>query len=535
MLRPALLVGLIALAVTGLLDGCGESVPSATKLSLLHRGLSAEPATLDPASVTDTFSAEVLRDLYEGLTAEAPDGTVIPGVAQSWDVDAGGTHYVFHLRPDAQWSDGASVTAMDFVSAWRRVVDPKQGTADADLLRTIKGTAAIISGRAPTDSLGAIATDAQTLTVTLEQPAPFFLGLLSHAAAYPVRSDAHARSHDPKTWVSNGPYVLVAWQPGTSVKLTRNAKYWDNRHVAIDAVSYQFAADDAAQLRGYRAGELDLTDNIPAGDLATLKREQPREVHIAPFLATAYYGINLTAVPLGKSVKLRQALAMAIDRKRVVQALALGQAEAFGFVAPGTSDYTPQSWDWRNLGDEERIHQAKSLYAEAGFSPASALKLHLLYNTNPAIRQTAIVIASMWKEVLGIETVFENQEYRVFLQTRHETSSWQIARLAWAADYRDAGNFLDTLRHGSPNNDQHYANDAFDALLDEAARSTDPALRRQKLEAAERQLLSDYPIIPIYHFVSKRLVKPYVAGAGTPNVLNHLNSKWLSLGPTAGP
>jgi len=489
---------------------------------------------LDPASVTDTFSAEVLRDLYEGLTGEAPDGAVIPGIAQSWEVDASGLHYLFHLRADAKWSDGTALIAQDFVAAWRRVVDPKQGAADADLLRIIKGAAAIVSDHAGIESLGAVATDEHTLAVTLEQPAPYFPGLLSHAAAYPIRSDASARSHDPRTWVSNGPYVLSSWHPGTSVKLTRNRAYWDIDHVRIDTVTYQFAADDAAQLRSYRAGELELTDNVPASDLPALKRDHARELRIAPFLATAYYGINLTAAPLGQNLKLRQALAMAIDRKRLVQALALGQTEAYGFVPPGTWNYTPQSWEWRNLSDEERNRKARELFLEAGITKAIPLKLHLLYNTNPAIRQTAIVIASMWREVLGIETVFEDQEYRVFLETRHDKSRWQIARLSWGADYDDAGNFLDTLRKNSPNNDQSYRSDALDALLDEAAQSPDPALRREKLQAAERKLLADYPIIPLYHLVSKRLIKPYVLGADTPNALNHLNSKWLSISAPGG-
>ncbi|HEY0747359.1 MAG TPA: peptide ABC transporter substrate-binding protein [Steroidobacteraceae bacterium] len=508
---------------------CGDSSIQ-NDSSILRRGLSGEPATLDPAAVADTFSHEVIRDLYEGLTAESPTGTILPGVATSWDVDATGTRYTFHLRTDARWSNGKPVTAHDFVLAWQRALDPKRGSPEADLLHVIAGAADIVAGKAPITSLGARALSDTMLEVTLEQPAPYFPGLLAHAPAYPVYSDASARSHDPKGFISNGAYVLSRWLPGTTVTLTRNPYYWDRDNVHIARVEYQVVSDDSAQLRRYRAGGLEMTDNVPANELPTLRREHAQELKIAPYLATAYYGLNLTAAPFAHNAQLRQALAMAIDRHRLVQQLGGGQSGAYGLVAPGTWNYTPQAWDWQALSDTERIAQAQKLYAQAGYSSRSPLRLRVLYNTNPGIRDTAIVIAAMWKEVLGIDTKLEDQEYRVFLETRHDKSQWQIARLSWAADYDDAGNFLDALRKTSINNDESYANPAFDALLDEAAHTPDAQVRREKLQAAERLMLADYPIIPLYHFVSKHLVKPYVKGLQV-NPLNHIASKALSLSP----
>jgi oligopeptide transport system substrate-binding protein len=456
-----------------------------------------------------------MEDLYEGLTTESPSGAVIPGVAVSWTVNPSGTQYTFQLRPDAQWSNGKPVRAQDFIAAWQRTLDPKQGSPVADDLRLILSAPAIIAGKSPVSALGVEARGDSVLIVNLEQPAPYFPQLLSHSAAYPIYSDASARSHDPATWVSNGAYELA-----------KNPHYWNRSAVRIPRVEYVVASDGNAQFVRYRAGALDMTDTVPENAVAELRREHSTEFVTAPYLATAYYGLNLTAGPCKTNLPLRQALSMAIDRTRLVESLAFGQTPAFGFVPPGTWNYGSQSWAWKDLGDAERVAEAKRLYAAAGYSSRAPLHLRLLFNSNPAIKHTAIVVASMWREVLGIETELIDEEYRVFLQSRHDRSRWEVARLAWSADFNDASNFLDTLRAHSSNNDPGYANAAFDNLLDSAAGNADAGRRRELLEKSERMMLTDYPLVPLYFFVSKRLVKPYVQGV-VANPMNHIRSQAL--------
>jgi oligopeptide transport system substrate-binding protein len=515
----------VGFLVVGIL-GCSQAQTPANTAEVLHRGLSGEPATLDPAEAADTFSYEVMDDLYEGLTTESPSGAVIPGVASSWTVSASGTQYTFQLRPDAQWSNGNPVRAQDFIAAWRRTLDPKQGSPVADNLRLILNAPAIIAGKSPVSALGVEARGDSVLVVNLEQPAPYFPQLLSHSAAYPIYTDASARSHAPATWVSNGAYVLAGWSPTTVVALAKNPHYWNRAAVQIPRVEYVVASDSYAQFVRYRAGALDMTDTVPENAVAELRREHSTEFVTAPFLATAYYGLNLTAGPCKANLPLRQALSMAIDRTRLVESLAFGQTPAFGFVPPGTWNYGPQSWAWKDLGDAERIAEAKRLYAAAGYSSRVPLRLRLLFNSNPAIKHTAIVVASMWREVLGIETELIDEEYRVFLQSRHDRSRWDVARLAWSADFNDASNFLDTLRAHSSNNDPGYVNTAFDELLDAAAGNADAGRRRELLESSERLMLTDYPLVPLYFFVSKRLVKPYVQGV-VANPMNHIRSQAL--------
>jgi len=506
------------------LSGCGHNQSTAN--GTLRRGLGGEPSTLDPTAAADSFSFEVLRDLYEGLTTEGPNGEARPGVAESWTVDTAGTEYTFQIRKNARWSNGTPIRAQDFVNAWQRVIDPSNASPVADDLRLIYGAASIISGNSAPTTLGAYAPTDTVLIVKLEEPAPYLPLLLTQAAAYPIYSSEKKGTASSKEWVSNGPYVLSAWSPGTKIELAKNHQYWDSVHVRITRVQYEIA-DENAQYARYRAGQLDITDTVPANAIPAVREHEPSELIIAPFLATAYYGLNLSAPPFANNLYLRQAVAMAIDRNKLVKAMAFGQVGAFGFVPPGTWNYSPQSWAWRNLGDSERETEARRLYALAGYSRDNPLRLKLLFNSNPAIKNTAIIIAQMWKETLGIETILTEEEYRVFLQSRHDKSRWDVARLGWTADYDDASNFLDIFRQHSTNNDPGYANSSFDAKLDEAAKTADPENRRLILEADERKMLADYPVIPLYFYVSKRLVKTYIRGVHL-NPLNRLDSKSMS-------
>jgi oligopeptide transport system substrate-binding protein len=530
--RSLLQVALV-LGVAGTTGGCRQHADGAiagSRALELRRGIAGEPSSLDPGAAADNFSTQVIQDLYEGLTRESSSGEVVPGVASSWEVDPTGTKYTFHLRPNASWSNGKHVVAGEFVASWQRVLDPKQGSPVSSELKILKGAAAIISGKSSPTTLGVVAQGSDLLIVNLEQPAPYFPQLLAHSAAFPIYSDSSARSHTAISWVSNGPFILSSWLPGTTIELKRNAAYWDRANVQLDSVDYQIAPDQNSQFAAYRAGQLDMTDTVPPNVIESLRKEHPQELVIAPLLATAFYGLNLQAPQLHGNLNLRKALSMAIDRRRLVASLALGQTPAFGLVPPGTWNYESQQWNWESLTDADRIAEAKRLYAEAGLSDRTPLRLRLLFNSSPSIKQTAILVAAMWKEALGVDTILTDEEFRVFLESRHDKHKWDIVRLAWTADYNDASSFLDNLRSNSSNNETGYSNPLFDKFMDEAANTSDSSMRRGLLAKAESSMLDDYPIIPLYYLVSKRLVKPYVLGV-KPNALDRVGSKELSLLP----
>lgn len=507
-----------------------QSEDQSTAKTILRRGIGGEPSTLDPARAVDTFSFEVIRDLYEGLATESPDGVVEPGIAESWTISPDGTKYTFAIRKNAKWSNGAPIRAQDFVSEWRRVVDPKQASPVADLLRPIANAAAIISGKLPPNELGVHAPSNNLLVVQLSQPAPYFLQLLTHSATFPTYSQNRAPD-ESKAPVFDGPYVLSSWTPGAEIKLAKNPDYWDEQHVKIKYVEYIPIADENAELLQYRAGQLDITQSVPPGALPLIQKEFPTELLVAPYLGTVYFALNVRSTSPLSNQKLRQALAMAIDRQELKKTILIfGQRPAYGFVPPGTWNYDQQNWPWTELRSSARIAEAQRLYAEAGYSTSNPLRIRVLLNSNPEVKKLAVAIASMWKEVLGVNSELIDEEYRVFLDSRKDTSRWEVARLSWVADYNDAGNFLDIFRNGSPNNDPGYSNPDFDRLLDAGASTPDSSLRRALLEKAENLMLSQYPIIPIYFYSSKRLIKPYIKGART-NPLNRLYSRHLMFAP----
>jgi oligopeptide transport system substrate-binding protein len=515
--------------VLAFLYACGKA-PQGLDGSELRRGLGGEPATLDPMAAADTFSTEVLRDLYQGLTREAADSSIVPGVAESWTTDPSGKTYIFKLRDTARWSNGQPVISGQFVAAWRRVVDPKNGSPVADELRLVEGATDIIQGRASPDTLGVSAPDNHTLEVRLTEPASYFPQALAQPGTYPIFSEATAQGHTPEKVVSNGPYSLVQWLPGSSIKLKQNPFYWDHYSVHIKAVSYRFQSDESVQYASFRAGQLDLTDTVPAQLVPTLRKSGTKELVLSPILTTAYYGLNLREPPFLNNPKLRLALSMSIDRRKLVQILGSALREAYGIVPPGTWNYDAQESTWKDLGDVQRTATAKRLYEEAGYSEQHPIHLRLLYNANTSIKRIAVIVAAMWKETLGINVELIEEEYRVFLESRHDSSKWDVVRLAWAADYDDAGNFLEIFRSKAPTNDEGYSNPTVDSLLDKANETADPHDRRELLESAERQVLQDQPIIPLTYMVARRLVSPHVSGV-KPNLLNHLNSEWLTLRP----
>ena len=525
-----LLLGLMIL--TGCHPENGTSTQALADPTTLRRGIGGEPSSLDPGGASDTFSYEVIRDLYEGLATESADGQIMPGVASSWSVDQTGTEYTFNLRHDAMWSNGRPVRAQDFIVAWRRVIDPKHASPLADFLRPIAHAAEIIKGQLMPEQLGVRAPRDDLLVVQLQQPAPYFLQLLTHTATFPIFSEEAAAAHTQEQWVSNGPYVLTSWVPSGNLHLTKNSRYWDAHDVRIRNVEYVPISDENSELRQYRAGELDVTHTIPSAALPTLLNERRNEILAAPYLGTVYYAINMHAPAYSQNGKLRQALAMAIDRRKLQSTLLVfGQTPAYALVPPGTWNYDQQLWRWGSASDDDRVAQARALYTAAGYSPENPLHLRCLVSDGSAIKAIAIAIASMWRETLGVETQLVSEEYRVFLNSRKDVSRWDVARLSWTADYNDAGNFLEVFRSNSPNNDPGYTSPQYDSLLDAAASTPEPIQRKEILEKAERLMLSEYPIIPIYFYSSKRLIKPYVNGAKT-NPLNRLYSKHLHIEPS---
>lgn len=509
-------------------------VPEGVELAeeqVLHRGNGLEPESLDPHRSRGDASGHVLRDLYEGLTAEAPDGTVIPGVAKEWDLKDGGTRYVFRLRESARWSNGDPVTAEDFAYALRRALDPATGSPYAQVLSPIRNAAKVLAGDEPPKALGVRAVDDHTLAVELEAPTPYFLGLLTHPSTFPVHRESIEEHGDrftrPGNHVTNGAYRLSDWAVHSHITLKRNPHYWNDDETVIDKVVFHPIENESAELKRFRAGDLDVTYTIPHARYDWLTENLSAELRIAPFLSTYFYGFNLTREPFRDSPELRAALSMAIDREILTEkVLGVGEVPAYGWVPPGVDNYTTQTLAYADWPDGKRIETAKRLYREAGYGDDNPLEIEVRFNTGEIHRRLAAAIASMWKKHLGVKTNLVNEEWKVFLQTRQAMEQTEVFRSGWVGDYNDPYTFAEVMHSGHGINDFGYDNAAYDRLLASASVETDLAKRRALLEKAERMMLADHPIIPLYYYVSKHLVKQWVGG-WEDNVMDHHYTRHL--------
>ncbi len=500
---------------------------------ILHLGNGAEPQTLDPHKAEGVPSSNIMRDLYEGLTSEAPDGSLIPGAAERWEISKDGKVYTFYLRRNARWSNGDPVVAADFVAGLRRSVDPKTLSHYSQILSSIVNAEAVTAGRVPPEELGVTALDEHTLEIRLKAPTPYFLGLLNHSSTFPInrRSFAEhgARFTRLGNLVSNGAFQLTDWVVQSHIRLDRNPLYWDNARNVIDAVYYHATEDQSSELKRYRAGELHWTNEVPLNQVSWIRENLPDEFQINTYLGTYYYGFNLTKPPFKDNKALRRALTMAIDREILVNKVTrLGEQPAYGWVPPGIYNYTAQRPAWADWPRDKQLAEARRLYAQAGYGPDKPLHIELRYNTSENHKKVAVALAAMLKQALGVRVNLINEEWKVFLETRKQKRITQLFRAGWIGDYNDAYTFAELMysKHGI--NDPGYNNPAYDRLLQEAAVEGDFDRRREILEEAERLLIDDQPVMPIYYYVSKRMVKPYLAGY-KPNIMDHHYSKNMRL------
>ncbi len=501
--------------------------------TVFRRGNGGDPDSLDPHRSEGTGSGAILRDLFEGLVGETVNAELRPAGADRWEISPDGLEYIFYLREDAHWSNGDPVVAEDYAFGLRRSVSPATASSYAQLLAPIRNVTDIIAGRKDPATLGVEALNRYTLRITLEAPTPYLLGMLTHTSAYPVhRSSLEAHGDQftrPGNLVSNGPYVLEEFVAQSHVKIVRNPLYHQADEVAIDTVYYFNTEDRNAELKRYRAGELDYTFTIPSTQLSWIREHLPGELHLAPYLSVYYYILNLDQAPFKDRPMLRQALSMAIDRETLSgKVVGAGEVPAYSFVPPGVAGHEQVRYEWADLPHDERLARAQSLYERAGYSRDAPLAVEIRYNTSENHKKIAVAIAAMWKQALGVEATLVNEEWKVFLQTRKNRAAWEVLRFTWVGDYNDANTFLEIMHSEHGQNDAGYANPEYDQLIESAAAETDLQARAELLRRAEQRMLDDYPVLPIHFSVSKHLVKPWVKGY-QPNIMNRDQSRYYRI------
>lgn len=480
----------------------------------------AEPTTLDPHLTVGQPEANIMSALSEGLVVQDPDdyGAVRPGVAKSWRHSDDFRQWTFELRKDARWSDGRPLTADDFVYSFRRMLSPRLGSEAADLLHVISNAAAYNEGKIDDFAeVGIAAPDPHRLELTLEYPAPYLLSMLAGSAFFPVNrsaveaggvyDDAENRWASVGTYVGNGPFLLSEWRVNQFVLLERNPQYWDAANVALNAVRFVPLVNQDEELQAFLDGKVHATTSIPSENLALARKLRPEAIVNEELLGVDMYQFNTRQHPFD-DVRVRRALAMALDRQELVREAGGDRKAVAGFVPPGIPGYPTVPVPAPD------IERARRLLAEAGYPagigfPATTI----LVNDFKPHREMANRVSAMWRRTLGITVDVQAMSWKNYLDAT-ATRQFQIARIGWVSGYLDPGAFLDILKSIGFRRETGWSDPDYDATIEMARGMTDRAKRMATMRRAEDLMLAQQPVMPISNYSTTYLLDPRVKGWG---------------------
>ncbi|MTC54395.1 oligopeptide ABC transporter substrate-binding protein OppA [Providencia alcalifaciens] len=511
-------------------------VPAGVELAdkqVIVRNNGSEPQSLDPHKIEGVPESHLARDLLEGITIVGPEGETLLGSAISWE-NKDFKEWTFKIRDGAKWSNGDPVTAEDFVYSWRRLADPDTASPYASYLQYahVQNVDDVIAGKKKPEELGVKALDDKTLVLTLSEAVPYIPKLLSHPSMSPVNKKVvekfGAKWTQPGNFVGNGAYKLKDWTVNERIVLERSPTYWDNAHTVIDQVTFLPISSEVTDVNRYRSGEIDMTyTNLPIEQFKNIQQTMQKDLRVSPYLCTYYYEINNEKPPFNDP-RVREALKLSMDRDTIANKIkGMGDIPAYGFTPPFTNGMKAEKPDWyTNMTQEQRNEKAKQLLEEAGYNKSNPLKFNLLYNTSDLHKRIAIAASSMWKKNIGAEVKLENQEWKTFLDSRHQ-GAYDVARAGWCADYNEPSSFLNMLLSYSSNNTVHYKNKDFDAAMKKTLQVKTDDERADLYKQAEQIVDKDSAIVPLYYYVNTRLVKPYVGGYTGKDPLDNLHTKDL--------
>ena len=503
--------------------------------TVLRWSIGAEIQGLDPHIVTGVPENRVLTALCEGLTSYHPGGKEPqPGVASSWEVSPDGLTYTFHFNPKSVWSDGVPLVANDFVFSWERVLTPVLGGQYANMLYPVVGAEKFYNGEISDFSqVGIRAIDDLTLEIKLIKPVPFFLDLLSHYSTFSVpphvilaNGDMTDRANPwakPGTFVCNGGYTLEEWSMNKKIVVKKNPNYWDASTITIDTIEYFPLTNNKTEYNSFKSGGIHITSTVPLEDLKQLRIIGDPNLRIDPYMGTYFYRLNTTRPPLDK-LKIRKALAYAIDRKTLVENVTGGgELAAYSFTPPSEEKgYLPTT----TVPFDPDL--AQQLLAEAGYPNGEGFPtIELIYNTSEGHRKIALAVQEMWRKHLNINIDIANLDWKVYLH-RQRSLDFDVARAGWIGDYPDPLTFLDIMVTDRGNNETGFSDPLFDRLVENDSYYAVGSERMRILKRAEKVLIDAMPIIPIYTYTNKFMISDSVKGYES-NLMGNHPPKYLRL------
>lgn len=497
-----------------------EEEPAEATPQVLLWNVGADPKTIDPTLNGASDGGDVINQTFEGLTREK-SGIVYPGIAESWDVSEDGLTITFNLR-ESNWSDGTPLTAHDFVYSWKRGMDPATASEYSWIWEytNIVGAADAAFGEGSLDDVGVTALDDYTLEVKLLNPTDYIVSLLSFYHFMPTKQSAvesaadGAWAKDPALAVSNGPFVLTSYTIGQGLVLEKNPEYWNAENVMLDKIDAVFIDEESTAYQAFQSGELQFIPSVPTAEVPRLIAEDP-QFYVFPLLGTYYYNFNMK-LELWADPLVRKAINMAIDRELICDTLGAGQIPAAGFVPPGFpdaegNDFFETAGTYGLATDDSKVEEAQALLAEAGYPNGEGFpEFTIMYNTSEGHQMVAEIIQEMLKTNLGLNASLENQEWAVFQDTR-KVGDYELSRGGWLTDFMDPSGLLSIFTTGNAYNDPKFENAEYDRLLSLSSQ-TRGAEHFEALYAAQDILMTELPIVPVYHYSDTMLVSDVVVG-----------------------
>ena len=544
----------LLLLLAGAMAWSGSATPGRAEFTF---ALTRDVLTLDPNQMSYGQDMRLAYGIWEALYSYEPITLKpVPGVARSCDVADDKKTYTFHLRDNAKWSNGDRVTAHDFVFAWRRMLEsPGEYTY---LHYYIRGAKAYLDayqafrtdpGRNPRPDyrmVGVEALDSLTLRVSLENPVTFFFELVAFSPFLPLHEPSMRpfAQVDAKTGhttydgkftrpgvVGNGPYVLSGWDFKRSVRLTKSETYWDKANVRTNTIEQLVVEDALGQLLRYDSGEVDWLPEVSSEVAPEMLLQKRKDLHVFSGYGTVFLTVMVRPNfrdgrpnPLA-DVRVRQALAMALDRRPIVQNITrMGEAPATNYIPPGIfPDFEVKS------GLEFDPRRARELLAESGKVVNGQLPgVSLMYRSNsPTSAAMCQNLVNQWRANLGIGVPLEQQESKT-AKDRLKDKDYSIATANWFGDYPDPSTFTDKYLSTAVNNDSGWVNAEFDRLCDQATREPDAVKRYDLLERANRLIDIELPIIPLYVLSNQYLFRDNVHGISTtPRATTMVKGVWV--------
>jgi oligopeptide transport system substrate-binding protein len=513
-LRRRLLMVPLALALGGLAvagfraaSALGRDPARGADLVIIN---GAEPESLDPAIVTLQADLRLARALFEGLLRlNARTAEPEPGLAERWSIAADGRTYTFFLRTNAVWSTGEPITADDVIYSWIRVLDPRTAADYAGQLFFVKNAEDFCAGRLKDHSqVGVRALDQRTVQVELRSPTPFFLDLCAFPTLAAVPRQA-IEKHDDR-WILarplpvSGPYLLESWRLQDRLRVRRNPRYWDAGNIRSEVVDFLTMDNAMTALNLYAAGKADIIWDkplIPAELMDVLGKR--RDCHTFDYLGAFFLRINVTRGPF-RDPRVRQALALAIDKRRLVERITRGGEKVATHLTPrGIPRYDPPE------GLPHDPEAARRLLTEAGYPGGRGFpRFHYLLTSAKIEQQIAVELQAMWRRELGLQVELRQNEMKVY-QAAQTALDYDVSRSSWIGDYNDPNTFLELLTSNNGNNRTGWKNARYDQLLRDANAQMDPTKRAGLLREAETLLVrEELPIVPIYFYAGINFFDP---------------------------